>query len=411
MINTVRQESGFSLVELMVALVVFVFAIAAATGVFIPLVNQFKQQSKIAETQIERTVGLDLLRLDLEHAGFGLPWDLSSDEIEDTDNDGTLWDELTGYVEAAAPYDAYNDAPDNAPRAIVVGNDVGDPIAGLGMNNSDYLVIKSTLARTSDEAQKWSFIFNYDSVLNLYYWGDAERDPDPNTQVFAIRPASTGTEKRFLITYVEGTDTFFSTTYGDVPNNLNPLYPDETYIVYAVVGPDYGTNVTMPFNRADYYIASTNVPSRCAGNTGVLVKRLIRHGDGSREGGMPLLDCVADFQVVFGLDIDEDGTVGTYADFDNGVSAPSDPDGEVFTLADIQATLNDAELLRKRLKEVWVYILVHEGQYDRFYSYGGAQNIAVGNFKNLDLSTITPNWRNYRWKLYTMVVKPENLGE
>ena len=74
---TVRREAGFTLVELMITMVVFVLVIAAASQVFTSLLTQFKQQNKMAETHIEGAVGLGILRHDLEHAGFGLPWNMN----------------------------------------------------------------------------------------------------------------------------------------------------------------------------------------------------------------------------------------------------------------------------------------------------------------------------------------------
>ena len=69
----IKKQDGFTLVELMITMVVFVMVITAASNIFSGLVNQFKQQSKIAETNIEGIVGLELLRYDIEQAGFGLP--------------------------------------------------------------------------------------------------------------------------------------------------------------------------------------------------------------------------------------------------------------------------------------------------------------------------------------------------
>ena len=55
-----KPEAGFTMVELMVTMVVFVLAISAASQIFTKLLTQFKQQSKVAETNIEGIVGLDL---------------------------------------------------------------------------------------------------------------------------------------------------------------------------------------------------------------------------------------------------------------------------------------------------------------------------------------------------------------
>ena len=70
----IRKQAGFTMTELLITMAIFIFAITAVTNVFVPLVTQFKQQSRIAETQTEGIVGLEVLRRDLEQAGFGLPW-------------------------------------------------------------------------------------------------------------------------------------------------------------------------------------------------------------------------------------------------------------------------------------------------------------------------------------------------
>ena len=69
-------------------------------------------------------------------------------------------------------------------------------------------------------------------------------------------------------------------------------------------GVDQDTNLRMPFNRADYFISNTNAPSRCAPNTGVLEKVVVNQSDGRLTNFLPLVDCVADMQVIFRLDTD-----------------------------------------------------------------------------------------------------------
>ena len=91
-----QKQSGFTMVELLITMGIFVLAIAAISGVFIPLLSQFKQQSRAAETQIEGIVGLDILRRDINSAGFGLPWEIPS---------GVTYQEA-----ANAPANTYNDA-------------------------------------------------------------------------------------------------------------------------------------------------------------------------------------------------------------------------------------------------------------------------------------------------------------
>jgi hypothetical protein len=167
----------------------------------------------------------------------------------------------------------------------------------------------------------------------------------------------------------------------------------ETFIIYGI---NASTDPIRPFNRADYYISNSNVPSRCAPGTGVLIKSVIEHdANGTRGGGLPLLDCVADMQLVFAIDTD-----------DNGV-----PDKWSPTLP---AT---ADEVRTQVKEVRVYILAHEGQKDTSYTYPNPTITLTdppaegGLLSTIDLNTLVgdSSYVNYRWKIYTLVVKPFNL--
>jgi hypothetical protein len=185
----------------------------------------------------------------------------------------------------------------------------------------------------------------------------------------------------------------FFTTFSDVSG-----YPTsgEHRIVYGV---DPDTDLIMPFNRADYYVSTSSgitIPKRCAQGTGILMKAVeTQSGNGFQGSSMPVLDCVADMQVVMHRDADvtHDGVVDTY--------------GTGWVAA-------DAETIRNELKEVHVYILTHEGQRDTSYTQT-AGTILVGEQvgtqvygRNFDLTTIT-DWQNYRWKVYTIVVHPRNL--
>jgi prepilin-type N-terminal cleavage/methylation domain-containing protein len=65
-----KEQSGFSMVELIVTMTIFVIAIAVASSIFVPMLTQFKQQSKVAESQVERIVGLDILRRNIARGGI-----------------------------------------------------------------------------------------------------------------------------------------------------------------------------------------------------------------------------------------------------------------------------------------------------------------------------------------------------
>jgi len=360
----------------MVTLVISVFVLAAASQMFASLLTQFKQQGKVAETSIEAAVGLEILRRDLNSAGFGLPWSLGGET----------------YLEAPTGTDpaAFNDATSNPPRAIIANNP-----AFTTLNDSDYLVVKSASVARNPASGKWT---NLSSDNSRRSWTPAAQNLAPNDRVIVITPS---VSNAIALVSAGG----FSTRFDNPANssssgstyNFRPPDVFETRVIYGI---DPDNDLRMPFNRADYYISSNGVPARCAPGTGVLVKAVLDHadgdfdldGDGSADE-LPLLDCVADMQVVFRRDTNDDGTIDNTTD-------------------DISA-LNAAQT-RDQVREARVYILAHEGQRDPTYTYPSSTiyvgDTSIGSGRSFDLATqIGTGWENYRWRIYAVVEKPENL--
>lgn len=441
----IKREEGFTLVELMITMLVFALAMVAASNIFSALLNQFKQQSKIAETNIEGLIGLDMMRIDVQQAGFGIPWNLETDGDNDGDDNwstlGANYNErVTNAGGNADPLDAiyYNDgttassipapAQQRAPRGILAENlpqaGAGLMLMGTGANTwrSDYLVVKSTSISIGDAAQKWTHITNNGATnLDPRFWNDPNEDLDDNDdRVIVERPAlgPSGSQQRVLITDTSVAPPTFSVLFEDDKDDFDTAFLPaldvfETHLIYGV-SPKPPTNpaepLRAPFNRADFYVSDGGtVPSQCAPNTGILYKAVMNHGDGAATE-YPLLDCVADMQVVF---ITE-------------TSTPPD-DIHEWNNADFPFTsVLTADQIRAQIRGVVVYILAHEGQMDRSFTFtnfsagctGVANCMRVGGFDNLgnlmgrefDLSWIdAADFDNYRWKVYTIAVQLINL--
>jgi len=386
----IRREEGFTLVELMITMVMFLLVLSATSGIFSALLNQFKQQSKIAETDIEGVVGLEMLRQDIESAGYGLPWDMGGNAYLEADvNNTTTWVDRD-----------LNDGPPNNPaRGADVAGASNPPGAvraldNVAMNNtSDVLSIKSASVAKNGASQKWTELA-FGGVTKNGLSGETFLNSDSVT----------------VLSLIGNTFSLVGATVFSNIASLAPLGSRETRIVYGV---DPNTNpLRFPFNRADYYVrVPTTVPNRCATGTsagtdrgtGVLYKGVVSQADGTfgaimpdgtYPNELPLLDCVASMQVVFGLDQLGNGTI-SYKDA-----------GwlQTYTAADI----------RSQLKEVRVYILAQEGQRDPNYTFtnftGGCPTcIKVGETgmggNDFDLTAIK-YYQNYRWKLYTIVARP-----
>jgi len=264
---------------------------------------------------------------------------------------------------------------------------------------SQYLVLKSTVAGVDQTAKKWTSKSYTDAgPLPATAWGQADRDLTSDERVIVIKTTFTNNLPRQQLIVKGGQ---FSTTFGQFTTMTLPHTPGDIFHVYGVA-PAAGTALRMPFNRADYYLKRpANISATCAPNTGILYKAVANHADGSLFPEMPLLDCVADMQVVYGLDTTASGSVNDHLDTPPATIAPY---------------ADQAETIRNVVKEVRIYILAQEGKKDLSLSFPN-KIIRVGESfggtvrgRDFNLEDrIGSGWQNYRWKVYTIVVRPKNL--
>src|SRR6185369_10719047 len=119
MSGTLRTNRGFTLVEMIIVMLIFVVVIGITGDAFNRIVSKALSLTKTSESNIAGIVGLELMRVDLDSAGYGLPWSFS---------------QSINYNEAAeVPGTALNDnartyttdpTQDKIPRAIMSTNDV-----------------------------------------------------------------------------------------------------------------------------------------------------------------------------------------------------------------------------------------------------------------------------------------------
>jgi type IV pilus assembly protein PilW len=67
-----------SLVELLVSLIVVLLLLSAIYFGYISLFKTTSRETVSATSQIEKLLGLEILRLDIEHAGYGIAYKLSN---------------------------------------------------------------------------------------------------------------------------------------------------------------------------------------------------------------------------------------------------------------------------------------------------------------------------------------------
>jgi hypothetical protein len=381
-----------------VVMLIFSIVMTLISVSFNRIVTSSGQLVKSVETDIGGLIGLELFRCDLELAGFGLFWSMPAAVTYNEAESEILVDGCSGGcpdAKASLFNDGLPQVPCMPPRAYVIGDNVG-------YNDSDYIVLKGTPLAMNQTSRSWAYL-NYstpEAVIKLSKSNipGTELTPGKGQRVIVVKSgvSAAGAPRRELVTN-GGT---FSLAFNPPLENFEPKSKQDNYLVYGVADQD-SAELNIPFNRSDYYISRKEISKICARGTGVLYKTTINQD--SKVTKYPILDCVADMQVVFYLDTNGDG----------------EPDYHP-VLADAKFEAAD---LREQLKEIRVYVLSQQGKADAGYTFPVAdpeKAIVVGDpLLDPALGQVWPQaklaetfgagWRHYRWKLYTIVVQPKNL--
>ncbi len=397
----VLSSKGFTLMEVIIVMAIFMVVIIISSQAFNKILSISTQQTKSSESDTQGVIGLEMFRIDLEHAGYGLPWMLSYPAEFDEAQDA-----LAPGIDTTSFNDKYNSSSDinKVPRAVQAATSTTD--------HRDYLVIKSILAGMSDTTKKWAYIDGTDSASKIKIWDATNYAADDN---FAANDRVVTIDSRTgrLIGAIppDNGASYISTTAADFSYTITAadmtppaaFQPKQNNDVFVVYGVSPSTNLRAPYNRVDYYVkhpsSDSEMPTRCAKGTdgkpgtGILYKGILNHSDG-KFFEYPLLECVADMQVVFnvaadgvnGVDVDQSGLTGL-----------------------------SAKEIRQQLKMIKIYIVTHEGGRDTGFNYAN-QTIMVGDEnvgRKLDLKNDivgSDDYKNYRWKTYKLVVIPRNIN-
>ena len=418
--------------ELLIAMSFFIVIMVIGSQAFDLIITQSSKYGKTEESNVEGVIGLEMMRHDIEQAGFGLPWGFGAKPPS------------TPEGEIIAGTVTYNEATDTTGLNL---NDTtngtassGQPpraFAGLGAAgafSSDYFAIKGTTVGRSKAAQNWTYIpynnYSGSSGRESRPVSFSSNNPEVGDYVTVINSNfNESTRDKLLYVYPGQNDAFWISykTNGTISDYYLPGTDQNTSMVYGIMKPDSGSQPRMPFNRADFFIkvpsvssTGNNLPAYCAPLTGVLYKATVNHKSSSGSGGdynyLPLMDCVADMQVVLGWDSSDGGAanmVDTYSTLPSSAGAFTVV-GSAST-STVQGWLATAKGVRDHLKIVKVYILAQEGKRDvaftspvTSYSLGDIQTNGGLAPKVFTLST-DPDQRSYRWKVYRIVARPKNL--
>ncbi|WP_293447492.1 prepilin-type N-terminal cleavage/methylation domain-containing protein [Persephonella sp.] len=247
------NKRGFTIVELIVTLFIMMVLMGAVYFTYIKLLKGFKSESSKVETQIEKLVGVELIRLDLEHIGYGIAEDETSLIINWNSNNKTLT--LRSTI--------------NNTRKETLGWFYVDCTGGTGCN--------ATISSLPVKGQSYYVCF-----------------------MDAIDKMSRG--KGIVNVDQSGGLSFSSTPSGGSGKYIGFPVTEEVYNNIA-----NGCNVGY-CNIVQFALSNSNLPNYCNVNTYNLLRRVGAQAI-NESGGNPLINCVADYTVTFDLDTDGDGTV------------------------------------------------------------------------------------------------------
>lgn len=411
-----KSSKGFTLVELIVVMAVFIVVIMITGDSFKTILTQMTKITKSEESNIEGVVGLEMFRHDLQQVGYGLPYSYLSG--------------IT-YIEAGvSPASNYNDAPSGVPRAVVAGDNLSAVAGPTGteasniLANTDYLALKGSTLGMNDAAQKWTYMPYSSGITGKQkprIWQSGNLI-DSDDRVIVLKKTYTTTSYTNQMITTSDPSIYWARYYADgfFDATFKPTLSEEVYYLYGIKADD---PLGMPFNRTDYFVArpttTGRIPAYCANNTGILYKGAVIHANkaaSARLTYIPLLDCVADMQIIFGWDVDDgqgnegqDGLVDTYSTpLGSGGTITVSPSGNQTR---VTGALADAEKLRNSLKIIKIYLLTQLGRRDSNYQSPNA-SIVLGDAAVEGITktyALTSDMRNYHWKVYRVVVRPKNL--
>ncbi len=242
------NKKGFTITELLVTLFIVGVVLSAAYLTYIKLLKGFKSESEKISTQIESLIGLDILRLDLEHVGYGIPEDETAQII--------YWD-----------------------------------------STNKELILRTTLNNTNSKTRGYILAKCNGGTLEITY--DGREDKTNNPYVVVI---DTENKKFFDKGEIESTapDTITLISKTCINKKIYIAFPVRD-VVYN--GAANGCSDSY-CEQITYYLSNSNLIDRCNPNIYNLKRKV-----GTSSPGEPILNCVADWTVTFDIDLDGNGVI------------------------------------------------------------------------------------------------------
>ncbi len=376
-----KNITGWTLIELLIAIAIFVVVIVIPFTMFIKTLRITTRQYEISKSSIEKLPVSEILRKDIETAGFGLPYEIGNRTYSE------ISDSVSFPLYSSFKPSTFNGSPSGIPKAID-----GNFDASSGYS---YLVLRSSVFGLSKAANHWTYIYDDNGTEKINIWNSNSisnyNNLADNDEVIILNANS-----REIV----GNSLFYKITKNTSSSDLNPGdygLPNLLQGNYLIYGIKSSSDVSAPFNRVDYALYDEkNKNPLCAQGTHTLGRILFNNNSKGNVTKFPILRCVADFEVWFGLNSSSNSIYWTE-----------------------NLTSLTASEIRKYLKKVVVFILVQNGQVDSNYTFPkssvfiGDSSLGIGKtfyfskhgFPQVGLKS----YKYYRWKLLEFVVKPMNL--
>jgi len=382
------DKKGMTLLELLVVMAILVVVITGALTFLSSLTKRSSQEAARSRTRQTGLISDLILIRDIAMAGMGVPVEVGGQFVP-----------IGGVLPGGTN-------PNNT-----------------GQNGSDQLMIKgAVISSGANDYFKWGYNTNYiisgmnnnimvsalpqpgnppysldvQKLFNLSAFISARAGPPPYRHPFqnGDRVVFLDAETKQLL----GSNVYKVSSVGATGFNIAPntdfTIRDYGSLIFSLGGINVPGNLFNNYvlNTFTGYRLSAGTQPQCAPNT----RSLLRVYGGARD---PILDCVLDFQVQFGL---IDATTGN-----------------VTWLNDISAT--SAAVLKDQLKIVRIFIVKQMGKRDPkyFYPFNTIPNASIplfsvnsnGNVVNArpGVINLTNAQRQYHWRLITLDIPLREL--
>ncbi|MEO5658016.1 MAG: prepilin-type N-terminal cleavage/methylation domain-containing protein [Nitrospiria bacterium] len=274
---------------------------------------------------------------------------------------------------------------------VLAGYGLADNYAGTGFNPQSVsstgttLTLRGTAPALTDRAPvAWTYALTGTPTFRT--WLDSREDLQANANAVLLEP-NTG---QILTQNGAGNWKFKFVDAGNTPRLVSDNSAWTNPVLGTVV---YGVHpgATEPFAAITYQRdLATASPSSCNAGTRNLIRTEAWTGVASTS--IPLLSCVLAFQTALGLDGNEDGLI------------------DVWDSTGATAGGYTAAQLKKRVKQVRVYVLIQNGNRDAAYTYPAA-TVRVGDAGlgiGADIA-LSAEQRRFPWRLVSIDVTPRNM--